>query len=444
MNKKVTDIAVVGFALFSMFFGAGNLLFPPYLGLISGGHWQVSLVGFVLADVGLSLLVITAAAKCQGELDKVLARAGEKLARLIGIATILCIGPLLAIPRTAATTFEMGFQPIIGETSPIVAIIVSVVFFALTLFLTIKPSKVVDIIGKILTPALLICLSILIVIGIISPIGGVSETALIDKSLFAEGVSQGYLTMDALGAAALATVVIASITERGYVKAGDKVKLTVKAGLVAGIALTLVYGGLTYLGSTLSTAYGIDTPQASLMVVITNSLLGYPGKLVLGVIVSLACLTTSIGLTSAAANYFSSISKGKIKYETVVIAVCAFSCVVSNFGVSTIIQFSAPVLEIVYPVLIALVVMTLFGNQIKHDGAFKGAAYVTLIVSVLSVGGNLLSLTQVTDMLGKLPLAAYGFNWVVPAIVGAIIGGLLSALFGANKNSNKELESKRA
>ena len=425
MNKKVTDIAVVGFALFSMFFGAGNLLFPPYLGLISGEHWLISLLGFILADVGLSLLVITAAAKCEGDLDKVLSRAGSKLARLIGIAAVLCIGPLLAIPRTAATTYEMGIAPILGEAPPLTSVSVSVIFFGLTLFLTIKPSKVVDIIGKVLTPALLVALGVLIVIGIISPIGGVSESALIENNLFAEGVSQGYLTMDALGAAALATVVISSISEKGYKKSSDKVKLTIKAGLVAGIALALVYGGLTYLGSTLSTAYGIDTPQASLMVVITNSLLGYPGKLVLGIIVTLACLTTSIGLTSAAAKYFSSISNNKIKYETVVIAVTVFSCIVSNFGVSTIIQFSAPVLEIVYPVLIALVVMTLLGDFIKNDNSFKGAAYVTLFISILSVGSSLLSLTQISDILNSLPFANLGFNWVVPAMVGAFIGAFI-------------------
>ena len=422
-----------------MFFGAGNLLFPPYLGLISGGHWLTSLAGFVLADVGLALLVITAAAKCGGELDTVLSRAGNNMAKFVGIASVLCIGPLLAIPRTAATTFEMGISPIIGETGSIIPIIVSVVFFLLTLILTIKPSKVVDIIGKVLTPALLIALGILIVIGIISPIGVISENALIDKSLFSEGVSQGYLTMDALGAAALATVIIASIGERGYNNPKDKVKITVQSGLVAGLALTLVYGGLTFLGSMLSSTYGIDTPQASLMVVITNSLLGYPGKIVLGVIVTLACLTTSIGLTSAAAKYFSSISNNKIKYETIVISICIFSAVVSNFGVSTIIKFSAPVLEIVYPVLIALVVMTLLGDHIRNDNAFKGAAYVTLVISLLSVGSNLLSLKQISDLLSLLPFASIGFNWIVPAIIGAVVGGLIKG-----KNNNKASISKGA
>ena len=313
----------------------------------------------------------------------------------------------------------------------------------LTLALTIRPSKVVDIIGKVLTPTLLIVLAILIVKGIITPIGDLNPEAMIENNPFQEGISQGYLTMDALGAAALATVIITSIHEKGYINSRDKVKLTMKAGLVAGIALTLVYGGLTYLGATLSNLpgnpYGVNTPQASLMVVITNSLLGYPGKLVLCIIVSLACLTTAIGLTSASAKYFASISNNKIKYETVVIVVCVFSAVVSNFGVSTIIKFSAPVLEIVYPVLIALVVMTIFGEKIKNDNAFKGAGYVTLFVSLLSVLSNLLSINQIRDLLNLLPFASIGFNWILPAIVGAIIGGFIK-----NKSDDEKQLSKYA
>ena len=301
-----------------MFFGAGNLLFPPYLGLVSGQSWIVSLIGFVLADVGLALLVMAASAKCSGDLDKVLNRVGKNTSKLIGIAAVLCIGPLLAIPRTAATTFEMGITPILGEMNITASVIFSIIFFGLTLALTIRPSKVVDIIGKVLTPTLLIVLAILIIKGIITPIGDLNPEAMIENNPFQEGISQGYLTMGALGAAALATVIITSIHEKGYINSRDKVKLTMKAGLVAGIALTLVYGGLTYLGATLSNLpgnpYGVNTPKASLMVVITNGLFGYPGKIVLCAIVSLACLTTAIGLTSATGKYFSSITNGKLKH----------------------------------------------------------------------------------------------------------------------------------
>ena len=286
-NKKALDVVVVGFALFSMFFGAGNLLFPPYLGLVSGTNWIVSLSGFILTDIILALVVVMAAVKFDGDLDLTLSRAGKKFARAIIIASILCIGPLLAIPRNGATTYEMGIAPILGFDTPIAKLMVSIIFFVLTLLLTIRPSKVVDIIGKFLTPALLICLAILIVMGIINPIGDVSSTQLIENNLFAEGVAQGYQTLDTLAAVAFSTVAITAIIQRGYSDSKEKVKLTLQSGLISGVFLALVYAGLTYLGSMLSTTYGVDTPQASLMVVITNAILGKPGKIILGIIVSL-------------------------------------------------------------------------------------------------------------------------------------------------------------
>ena len=184
----------------------------------------------------------------------------------------------------------------------------------------------------------------------------------------------------------------------------------------------------------LSTTYGVDTPQASLMVVITNAILGKPGKIILGIIVSLACLTTSIGLTSSAASYFSNISNGKVKYQTLVIGICVFSLILANFGVSTIIQFSAPVLEIVCPVLVALIATTFLDKYIKNDNAFKGVAYVTLLVSILSVGSSLFNITQVSDLLSKLPLAQYGFNWVLPAILGGVIGNFIKTKKNVNSN----------
>ena len=433
-NKKALDVVVVGFALFSMFFGAGNLLFPPYLGLVSGTNWIVSLSGFILTDIILALVVVMAAVKFDGDLDLTLSRAGKKFARAIIIASILCIGPLLAIPRNGATTYEMGIAPILGFDTPVAKLIVSIIFFGLTLLLTIRPSKVVDIIGKFLTPALLVCLAILIIMGIINPIGDLSSSQLIENNLFAEGVAQGYQTLDTLAAVAFSTVAITAIIQRGYSDSKEKVKLTLQSGLISGVFLALVYAGLTYLGSMLSTTYGVDTPQASLMVVITNAILGKPGKIILGIIVSLACLTTSIGLTSSAASYFSNISNGKLKYQTLVIGICVFSLILANFGVSTIIQFSAPVLEIDCPVLVALIGTTFLDKYIKNDNAFKGVAYVTLLISILSVGSSLFNITQVSDLLSKLPLAQYGFNWILPAILGGIIGNFIKTKKVVNSN----------
>ena len=427
MNKKNKDIVVVGFALFAMFFGAGNLIFPPYLGVASGNQWIIGFAGFVLADVGLALLAILAAAKCKGQISNILGRAGKNIAIILGSAIMICLGPLLAIPRTAATTFEMGVAPIVSGFSPI---LFSIIFFVVVLVLTIKPSKVVDIIGQFLTPALLVALAVLIIKGIMSPLGEISTTPIIEN-VFSNGVSQGYQTMDALGAVALSTVVILSLSNKGYKDENEKIKLTVKAGLVAGLGLCLVYGGLTYLGATLSKVYGLDISQTTLTVEMTAMLLGQPGKIILAIIVTLACLTTAIGLTSAAGEYFNKLSNGKIKYETIVIVVCVFSAVVSNFGVSTIIKFSGPVLDMIYPATIVLVLMTLVGSYIKNDNAFKAATYMALFISILTVINNLgISILIVT----KLPFASLGFNWIVPVLIAAIIGNFIPSRKINNRN----------
>lgn len=422
MKKQYKDTIVVGFALFAMFFGAGNLIFPPYLGLVSGSHWLTGFSGFVIADVGLALLAILAAAKCQGDISVVLGRSGKTISKILAVAIMICLGPLLAIPRTGATTFEMGVAPIFSGFSPI---LFSVIFFGLTLVLTIKPSKVVDIIGQYLTPALLIALIFLIIMGVVSPLGDLSQPAKID-AIFAEGISQGYQTMDPLGAIALSAVVIISLGQKGYKKESEKVKLTLQAGVVAGVALLIVYGGLAYLGATVAGQFkGVnpaDINQTALIVNITEQLLGQPGKVILAVIVALACLTTSIGLVSATAQYFSKISNGKVKYETIVIGVCIFSAVVANFGVSTIIKFSAPILSIIYPATIVLVLLTLFSSKIKKDNVFKFATYAALIVSVITV---IDSMGIKMAFIHRLPFYKLGFNWIVPVIIAGIAGALI-------------------
>ena len=430
MSKINKDVIILGFALFAMFFGAGNLIFPPFLGVISGSNWLIGFGGFILSDVGLALLAIIAAAKCNGEVDKVLSRSGKKLGIMLGSAIMICLGPLLAIPRTAATTFEMGISPLFDVFSPV---LFSIIFFAMTFILTIKPSKVVDVIGQFLTPALLIALGVLIVMGIISPLGEMN-TNIISENLFAEGVKQGYQTMDALGAVALSTVIISSLSNKGYKNENQKIKLTLKAGIVAAIGLILVYGGLTYLGATVSTMYGQDVVQTTLIVEITESLLGKPGKVILAIIVMLACLTTAIGLTSATAQFFEKTTNGKLKYELIVTIVCIFSAIVSNFGVNTIIKFSAPILDIIYPATIILVIMTLFGDKIKNNNAFKGATYMALLVSVITVANNM-KLINIA-FINKLPFSSLGFNWILPVLIGAIIGNLIPFI---DKN-NKDLE----
>ena len=426
-NKTNKDVIVVGFALFAMFFGAGNLIFPPFLGVTSGQEWLKGFGAFILSDVGLSFLAVIAVAKCRGDVNLVLQRSGKRLSIILRIAIMMCLGPLLAIPRTAATTFEMGIEPLFSNFNPV---LFSVIFFIMTFILTIKPSKVIDIIGSFLTPALLIALAILIIKGILTPLGDINPTAMVDN-VFAEGVKQGYQAMDPLGAVALSSVIIISLGNKGYKDDNEKVKLTTKAGLLSALGLALVYGGLTYLGATVSKIYDINVSQASLIVKITSSLLGSPGEIILAIIVTLACLTTAVGLTSATAQYFDKLTNGKIKYEAVVTVICIFSAIVSNFGVSSIIQFSGPVLDIIYPPTIVLVVMTLLGDKIKNDNAFKGATYMALFISILTV---INSKTGSIPFISKLPLASFGFNWIIPVLIAGIIGNFIISKENKAKN----------
>ncbi len=428
MKKTNKDIIITGFALFAMFFGAGNLIFPPFLGLITGSSWLTGFTGFILADVGLSLLAILAIARCNGEVGKIFSRAGHKISIVLACAIMICIGPLLAIPRTAATTFEMGIQPIFSGFN---SIIFSIIFFGVTLLLTIRPSKVVDIIGSYLTPALLISLLVLIGMGVFNPLGRI-EPATID-GVFSEGIFQGYQTLDALGAVSLSAVIFTSIANKGYTKQEEKISITFKAGLIAGAGLFIVYGGLTYLGATVTTMFDSNVSQAGLIVSITDMLLGFPGKVILGLIVTLACLTTAIGLTSATGQYFSKLSNDKIKYEAIVTGVCLFSLVVSNFGVDSIIKFSAPILTVIYPPTIVLVVFTLLGQFIKNDNVFKFATYTALFMSILNI---IESFGVKVPLIHSLPLDSLGFNWIVPVLIASVIG-----FFIKSKGSNAKSDS---
>lgn len=429
MNTKNKDVIITGFALFAMFFGAGNLIFPPYLGVISGEKFLIGFIGFIIADVGLSLLAILAAAKFDGDTKKVFGRSGKLFSIILGSAIMICLGPLLAIPRTGATTFEMGIAPIMPSFNKV---LFSIIFFSITLMLTIKPSKVVDIIGSYLTPALLVCLLLLIIIGIVNPIGNLNKAVI--ENVFSEGILQGYQTLDALGAICLSAVLIKSLVQKGYKQEKDRVNIILKSGFIAAIGLVVVYGGLTYLGATVSTQYGIEVSQSALIVAITVALLGTPGKIVLSLIVTLACLTTSIGLTSATAEYFSDLTKNKLKYEYIVIGVCLFSLVISTLGVGAIIKISSPILSLIYPATIVLILTAIFKKHIKNDNTVKGATYIALAMGILMAAKDLGVNISFIDL---LPFANLGFCWIVPSLIGGLIGSFIKT---SKSIQNQEIE----
>lgn len=428
MNKEIRmkDLFIIGFALFAMFFGAGNLIFPPYLGLLSGHQWWIGFLGFTITDAGLGLLAIIALSKYDGNLNVLASRINKTFSIIISTAIILCIGPFLATPRTAATTYEIAILPILGESFN--RYLFSVIFFVIACLLSIRPSKVVDIVGKFLTPSLLICMTILIIKGIVSPIGEIADTTMIDNVL-KKGITDGYQTMDAIAGCMFALVVINAVKTRNYSSKTLEIKATIMSSVIAVIFLALIYGGLLYLGAQTSGlgVYNQDTDSTLLLVDITNRVLGGVGVYILGIITALACLTTAIGLISATGNFFNDLTFNKISYERVVVICSIVSCLISMLGVTQIIKISAPILEIIYPCAMTIVILGLFNEKIKDDLVFKVPPIVSLIFGFLFVlqGKNLLG--GFGDILTKLPLTEFGLGWVVPMLLSLVIAMIISS-----------------
>ncbi|MGN0136494.1 branched-chain amino acid transport system II carrier protein [Anaerotignum sp.] len=417
MRKKTSlkDIAVIGLALFAMFFGAGNLIFPPYLGTNAGSEWFTGFLCFFVADVGLALVAILSMIKSGDvSIQGVTKKLGSVPSAIINTLIVLCIGPFLAIPRTAATTFEMGVMPLFPSIN---SWMFGAVFFGLVLLFTVRPSGVVDIIGKYLTPILVACLLAMIVIGFVNPIGDISTVAKFDT--IKEGILSGYQTMDVLASIVFVIIIISAAKDKGYTETKDTMSVVIKSSIFAAIALFVIYGGLAFLGATTSAGGFENYNQTGLVVAITQSLIGNYGVLVLAIIVFFACLTTAIGLVSSCASYFEGLTKGKVSYTKVVILTVAFSYIVSNFGISTIISIASPVLSLLYPVVLVMIVLNFFGSRIKNNNIYVFAAAFALAASAAEV---LCGFGLPLEFINKLPLGSFQCGWIVPAILGGIIG----------------------
>lgn len=421
-EKKASmgDILVIGFAMFAMFFGAGNLIFPPYLGMVGGDQWFTGFLAFIIADGGLAVLTVLAMIRKDGSFWCVIDRIGDLPAKILASVAILTVGPMLCIPRTCATTFEMGIVPLFPGFNTWVF---SIIFFGIVYLLTIRPSAVVDIIGKFLTPLLLIVLAVLVVIGIINPIGEIADVTLVD-SIAKEGILAGYQTMDVLVSLAVTLMLVGNAARKGYNSKKERMGVISKASAVALLGLSLVYGGLTYLGATTSSlGLGVGMNQTALVVMITETLLGKAGIVLLSVIVFFACLTTAIGLVSAAADFFSELSNGRVKYGLLVALICIFAAVIANVGISMIIALASPVLNIIYPVLLTQTILSFFDDTIKNHNVNRCVAIGTIVMAIFGVLADIGA--EAFLFVHSLPLAEYGFFWLVPAIVCGIIGAFI-------------------
>lgn len=416
--KKNNVIIIVGFAIFAIFFGAGNLIFPPYLGMNAGSQWPQAFIFFMLSDVVLAIITILAMLRCGGTFDKLTCRMGKVPSTVFNVAVVICLGPLLAIPRTSATTYEMAILPF-PNLEFITPFIFSLFFFTLVFVFTIKPSSVVEIIGKYLTPILLIAMVGLIIAGVINPLGMPIPSKL--DNVVREGIVSGYQTLDSLGVAIFITVIISAVESFGY-KREQKVKVVKQSALVAAVGLGIVYCGLTYLGATVSGVYNGEIEQAALLTEIIISITGKFGLFMLGIIVLLACLTTAVGLTAAASAFFEETTNRKLKYKFNVVAIVAISVLVSNVGLTALINFSTPILNVLYPVMLTMVFFAFVNEKIKNDNIIRFAAIFVFAVTFIS---QVSKMGYPQEWLKFMPLYEYGFQWITFGVIGGVVGSFV-------------------
>ena len=429
MKKKLLDTIIIGFALFAIFFGAGNLIFPPYLGVTAGENWGIATLAFLISDPLLSIIAVMIVAALGGSALNVGRRVHPLFASALAAICVLLIGPIFAVPRTGASTHEIFVQSYFPEAPQWIT---SLVFFGIVLWITYQENSVMDAIGKYLTPILLVILFCIFVAAIIQPDATFAQTD--GTGLFAQGFKEGYQTMDVLGAPLLAGVVMKDITRRGYLNKKDQFRMMFGVGIVAFILLAVVYSTLAYSGASMSTVIDTTAQRAAMLTTIVKNLLGSWGQLAMGLAVCFACLTTAIGLTTTCGQYFEEVSKGKISYKKTILVTVAVEFIISLIGVDSLINLAVPVLTFIFPIMIALILFSAFDKYVPYDwtylGAVIGAGIVGLVqgINTLSqlLGGNLLG--DAATWIGTFPLATYGLEWIVPTFAGALIFTIAAAI----------------
>lgn len=424
MKLAKRNTLLVSFMLFSLFFGAGNLIFPPFLGQKAADMTIGAFLGFFITAVVLPVLGVVVVAKFGG-LDALARKVGSKFAVVFTILIYLSIGPGLGIPRAASVPFEMAVAPYLPEGSPFTLYMLaySLVFFLIACWLCMNPQKLVERIGHVLTPSLLILITILFFTFLFRGKVDIAQAQPAYQSLpFMQGFIDGYDTMDTIAALNFGLVIATTLTALGVQEKKGVMRYTVICGIIAGSILTTVYLMLTYMGMASSGVCALGENGAYTLRQIVYQLFGTPGAILLAAIFTLACLTTCVGLINSISLFFSNLYP-KLKYKTLVLFISGFSFLVCNQGLNTILSISIPVLNAIYPVSIVLIILSLTDQWHKNNPyIYPCTIAATAIVSVVYA---LYQLKLPLGIVGKafhfLPLYSMGFGWVPVAIVVALI-----------------------
>jgi LIVCS family branched-chain amino acid:cation transporter len=395
----------------------------------SGTSYLAAITGFIITGVGLPILAVTAISFVKNDARELADRVHPTFGLIFTSVVYLVIGPFFAIPRAATVGYEMSLEPFLDGSSALMLLVYTVIFFIFVYYVSLNPSKMVDQIGKYLTPILLIAIVALSIGGFLlltAPLEGPMERYL--DAPFFTGFVEGYLTMDAIAALAFGIVVVSAFKERGVTTRDEMVKSTLKAGTVTGIALIAVYASIGWIGARMATQ-GTFTNGGEILSAAANQMFGVYGALLLGVIVTLACFTTVVGLVVAVAQFFAKVTP--ISYKMLVLLVTIVSFAISNQGLEAIIGLSVPVLVFIYPIAIILILLTFLHRF--FGGVQAVYRFSILITAIISLYDGLVEfgfeLTAVTPVMESLPLFDIGLAWLIPAIIAGLIGWLI----GRNK-----------
>lgn len=441
MKEKldVRSNLLIGSLLFGLFFGAGNLIFPVHLGQLAGENMLSATIGFLLTGVGLPIIGVVASALSRSESLYEMAKPVSKTyGILFTCALYLTIGPLFAIPRTATVAFEVGLTAFVTEANlPLALFVFSLLFFAATLFYALRPGRILDWVGRYLTPAFVGLLSILIIATVVRPMGNpVNYPALGNYStqpLFT-GIIDGYNTMDALASLAFAIIIISNIEKLGVTDPKRKAIETLKSGIVCLVGMGVIYSALAYMGATSLGSVESGSNGGIILASVSKHYFGLFGQVLLAAIVLVACLKTAIGLITACGQMFSEMFPNSLSYNQYAIAFTFVSFAIANFGLETIIQLSLPVLMFLYPLAIVLIILSLLNPVIKKQktvyqwtiGLTVFAAlfdFINALPKSVKEKGVLSEIIQVATY--YLPGFENGFGWILPSIFGFIVGVIM-------------------
>lgn len=420
---------LMGITLFSMFFGAGNLIFPPFLGAQAGTHTLPAFLGFAASAVCIPVLGVVAVTRCGG-LEKLTDRVGHRFGFVYILILYLAIGPCLAIPRTASTSFSMALPPFfeLGEHLWIAQLIYSAVFFVLAAWVALHPDRLTDYLGKRLTPILLGLILVIFGATLIRSAGGAgTPVGVYGDQAAVRGFLDGYQTMDTLAALNFGMIVAVNVRAKGITRERSVVRETIVAGWIAGIVLFIVYSMLAFVGMASGERFSGMTNGTETLTAMVSFLFGRFGTILLAVVFVIACFNTCVGLLSCCGKYFHSIYK-KLSYKNWVFLFAAVSMIISNVGLNAILRFSVPVLNAIYPVAILLIFLSFFRQlHERFAAAYPWSVILCGVVSVVNVlDSQHIVIPYVTAALRMLPAYGAGFGWLIPAGLGIIIGMIWS------------------